>query len=213
MGQEPGAQPRHKFWDYYIKCVTAHGISAAKARWYVFRAEQYLYSTPRDSIVGHRKEDVIAYLDNVGREGQLEDWQFQQLVHSLEILFVEAAKINWAKSFDWQHWYALSRTLAPSQPAATRQRPRQRTQTAKPSSVAQSRIALQRTREIHRPVIQRLTTEIRRRAYSIRTEQAYEQWVLRFLLFNKQSKAQALGAAEVVKFLEYLAAIMCMKIH
>ncbi len=94
MGQEPGAQPRHKFWDYYIKCVTAHGISAAKARWYVFRAEQYLYSTPRDSIVGHRKEDVIAYLDNVGREGQLEDWQFQQLVHSLEILFVEAAKIN-----------------------------------------------------------------------------------------------------------------------
>lgn len=50
-----------------------------------------------------------------------------------------------------------------------------------------------------------MIAEIRRRAYSIRTEQAYEQWVCRFIAFFDHRDPHELGAAEVKSFLEHLA--------
>jgi site-specific recombinase XerD len=47
--------------------------------------------------------------------------------------------------------------------------------------------------------------EIRRRAYSIRTEQAYDQWVCRFVEFFDDQDPRKLGAGEVKAFLEHLA--------
>jgi integron integrase len=46
---------------------------------------------------------------------------------------------------------------------------------------------------------------MRRRAYSIRTEQAYEQWVDRFLAFCDQANPSQVGSAEVLAFLQHLA--------
>jgi len=50
-----------------------------------------------------------------------------------------------------------------------------------------------------------LVAEIRQRHYSIRTEQVYELWVCRFILFNNADNPEQLGATEVVSFLQYLA--------
>ena len=46
---------------------------------------------------------------------------------------------------------------------------------------------------------------IRRKHYSIRTEQAYVDWVRRFILFHGKSHPRVLGAAEVEAFLTHLA--------
>ncbi len=51
----------------------------------------------------------------------------------------------------------------------------------------------------------RLVYEIRRRDYSIRTEEAYLSWVLRFLVAYDNEEIQTIGAKEVTHFLEYLA--------
>jgi hypothetical protein len=40
-----------------------------------------------------------------------------------------------------------------------------------------------------------LCAEIRIRHYSIRSEQAYTQWVKRFILFNNKQQPAQLGAA------------------
>jgi integron integrase len=50
-----------------------------------------------------------------------------------------------------------------------------------------------------------LVTELRRRHYSIRTEQAYRQWVIRFLRFLGKADPHLAGASEVAAFLEQLA--------
>ena len=54
-------------------------------------------------------------------------------------------------------------------------------------------------------VIERLVAVIRQRNYSIRTEEAYRSWALRFLAFIGERDARQVGAAEVAAFLEALA--------
>jgi len=46
---------------------------------------------------------------------------------------------------------------------------------------------------------------IRRKHYSIRTEQAYLQWARRYILFHGKRHPKDLGEAEIVAFLNYLA--------
>jgi len=47
-----------------------------------------------------------------------------------------------------------------------------------------------------------LIAEIRQRNYSIRTEQVYELWACRFILFNNANNPKQLGVTEVVSFLQ-----------
>lgn len=50
-----------------------------------------------------------------------------------------------------------------------------------------------------------LRTEIRRLGYSYRTEQAYINWVKRFVYFHNLKHPKKMGETEVVEFLNYLA--------
>ena len=47
--------------------------------------------------------------------------------------------------------------------------------------------------------------KIRLKHYSIRTEQAYADWIKRFILYFGKQHPRDLGAAEVEKFLTHLA--------
>lgn len=51
----------------------------------------------------------------------------------------------------------------------------------------------------------RVRQEIRVRHYSIRTEQAYTDWIRRFIVFHGKRHPKDLGAAEVTSFLTFLA--------
>ena len=46
---------------------------------------------------------------------------------------------------------------------------------------------------------------IRLRHYSIRTEEAYTQWIKRYILFHKKSNPRELGETEITAFLTHLA--------
>jgi integron integrase len=55
------------------------------------------------------------------------------------------------------------------------------------------------------PFLNRVREVIRTRHYSIRTEQAYVDWVRRFILFHGKRHPEELGEAEVSRFLTWLA--------
>ncbi|MGH8644135.1 MAG: site-specific integrase [Gammaproteobacteria bacterium] len=64
--------------------------------------------------------------------------------------------------------------------------------------------------DVQRPVTQLRLLEqvrdvIRRKYYSIRTEQAYIQWIRRFILFHGKRNPREMGAVEVEQFLTHLA--------
>jgi integron integrase len=54
-------------------------------------------------------------------------------------------------------------------------------------------------------LLDRVHEVIRRKHYSIRTEQAYVDWIKRFILYNDKRHPAELGATEVEAFLTYLA--------
>lgn len=55
------------------------------------------------------------------------------------------------------------------------------------------------------PFLQQVRNAIRVRHYSIRTEQAYVDWIRRFILFHGKRHPNELGEAEVGRFLTWLA--------
>ena len=54
-------------------------------------------------------------------------------------------------------------------------------------------------------LLDRVRTACRRLHYSIRTEDAYSQWIKRFILFHGKRHPEAMGEGEVVAFLNHLA--------
>jgi len=54
-------------------------------------------------------------------------------------------------------------------------------------------------------LLEQLRDAIRRRHYSVRTEETYVHWVKRFIYFSGKRHPAGLGAAEVTAFLNYLA--------
>ena len=54
-------------------------------------------------------------------------------------------------------------------------------------------------------LIDQVRSAIRLRHYSIRTEEAYVQWIRRYILFHHKRHPQEMGAAEINRFLSHLA--------
>ena len=56
-------------------------------------------------------------------------------------------------------------------------------------------------------LLNQVRDKIRLKHYSIRTEQAYTEWVKRFVLFHKKRHPKDMGAGEVEQFLTHLAVV------
>src|SRR6058998_1380231 len=59
----------------------------------------------------------------------------------------------------------------------------------------------------HQPprLLEQVRVAIRTKHYSLRTEEAYVQWIRRFILFHDKRHPQEMGAVEVSQFLSDLA--------
>jgi hypothetical protein len=118
-------------------------------------------------------------------------------------MFCKIVVEPWADRLDWGHWKDSARSLEPHHATVARDAPlsrpsgRQDRQEAEPGRGP--------VRGTHAEVLYALIAEIRRRAYSIRTEQAYEHWACRFIAFCRNRDPRELGAAEIGAFLEDLA--------
>jgi integron integrase len=191
------------FWDRYVANIRAKGVRSTAARWYVIRAEQYLQAFLHKRLADHTPQDVADYLEQLGRIGNIADWQYRQAVDALQHLFV-TSEVAWAQQFDWAYWKASARTLPVQHPTIARE--------AAPATVLgnethqqTSRLSRTGVRDTPPALLDELRAEIRRRGYSIRTEQAYEGWVARYLAFVGDTASCGLGAAEVRAFLQHLA--------
>jgi integron integrase len=188
-------------WHRLLRCLLSRGLSMAAARWRVFRAEQFLRARPRENIRDYTANDVTQYLEETGRAPELEDWQYQQIIESLEALFRESLRFPWATDFDWSFWRDSARRLQANHATIARERsplPQQ------PSPIA-LKDGSQSGHGSTKSVLDAVVAEIRRRGYSIRTEQAYVQWIRRFLARGRNRHPREVGGAEVKAFLEHLA--------
>lgn len=96
-----------RFWDNYLKILHKQGIKPAADRWHVVRAEGFIRAFPGRKLADLSADDVSTYLQRVGREGNLEDWQYRQVVVAIRILF-STVKPEWLDAFDWHQFESHS---------------------------------------------------------------------------------------------------------
>jgi hypothetical protein len=207
MGEYKDTDPTYpndaigRFWDRYIERLQQHGVKENALRWYVIRSEQYLRAYPDKKLADHTPQDVTTYLEALDRHERITDWQFGQVVDALRQLFC-LVNVPWVHQVDWSHWQASTHSLPSNHATIARDRSVAETAAA---NAQDGRPSLAPVRTQHAAMLRALMTEIRRRSYSIRTEQAYENWVCRFIAFAGNRDPCTLGANEVVSFLQDLA--------
>lgn len=194
---------RGQFWDRYIEFLRKQGINSPADRWYVIRAEQFLRAFPDTSLRKQSATNVETYLKELDGKNQLTDWQFQQSVDAIQKL-VSLANLPWTTEFDWTYWKDSARSLPINHPTIAREN--NVCGDANNIKLENNNIkSLESIRHDHSDTIESLIKEIRRRDYSIRTEQAYEAWVLRFIAFSNFRSPRELSGVHVQQFLSHLA--------
>lgn len=191
-----------RFWDKFIEISKGYNSNPDITRWYVVRAEEYIKAHPQQRLKTHKPVHVERYLSNIAEEKRLQNWQFRQLVIALKILFMDILKAKWASSFPWDLWLEGQQPLPPDHPTLARDMPLSLLFTGQTDDPKLE--TLGPVPGLYPQLFERLITEIRVRNYSIRTERAYLDWVIRFIEFHRRKDPEKLEAPDIVRFLEYL---------
>jgi integron integrase len=192
-----------KFWDDYEKALKAGGIPEKYVEHHVRNVEHFIKKARGLKLRSHCGEDIGEYLVKVVLRGTLQDWQYAQLIESLRILFQKVVKTEWAAKFPWAKWNEPHLNFPDKLVEYSGER-----DTWKPEVGQQSfrdEVHGNGIKELHREHIEKLRTVIRSKHYSIRTEQTYEDWVMRLLAFTDLPTPYRLCARHVREYLNYLA--------
>lgn len=197
-----------RFWDKFIAKTTSYNVPSKSTRWYVKRVEEYIKAHSELRLAQHSPTHVETFLQDLGRNQQLSDWQFKQAVEALRILFVDMVKPAWAESFRWDFWLESASRLPQSHATIARDSTRQNTKNDNAKNANQLSTfedgVVKKAAEAYPDVFNRLITEIRVKQYSIRTEHSYESWVARFIVFHSMRDPVTLDGKAVGAYLEYL---------
>ena len=194
--------PVASFWRKYLSLLESHGVPERARPWYRRRVEEYLEAHSGAPVRSHGREQVKDYLQVLGRNTALEDWQYRQAVDALRILFCDLLTVPWGTELDWGYWMRLSRALPETHPTIAREGPP--TPPAERKRTAEA--SLQKALGKRAPALRdKVVSGIRTRGYAIRTEQTYLDWIARFLSFHGWCAAESLGRTAITAFLEHLA--------
>jgi len=189
-----------RFWDKYISKTISYEVPEGSRLWYVKHVEAFIKAQNGVRLVAVSSADVEAYLEVIGRKRYIVDWKFRQVVDALRILFCDLVNSSWAKDFDWQMWIDNSKDL-----------PKDHVTVARTASIANDNRAangsetLCACRQKFSDLFENLIKEVRLRDYSYRTEQAYSDWLARFIIFSGIKSKGDFTAERISLYLEYLA--------
>lgn len=192
------SEKERAFWARYSDQLLKNGIFSKNGQWHVFRAKQFV-----GGLAGIRLRQVDSayvdnYLDECEQKGDLEPWQLQQTIVSIRILLTELVKLKWARDYDWVGRIEGIQELQPDHPTLAREVP------LAPGVVRASFSAA--LAEDAKLVVERLRVVARVRRMSVRTEQSYAEWSVRYGRFCGGSFPDQ-PARYVREFLEYLAVV------
>jgi integron integrase len=165
------------FWNSYSATLQKLGVSEPKSKYYVVWVKRFADFLNGLTFKQASQDLVLAFLDDLARVENIEDWQIDQARESIDILFK-------------QH---LAQDPAKCVPL--------------PESFTDSVRDVAKLMRVHGGLIERFASEIRVRHYSIRTEEAYVFWIKRFLSFHQLKNPQDLGAPDIRRYLSYLAEV------
>jgi len=201
MVQEDRVERERRFWDRYIQLLHNQGIFPPYDRWHVRRAEAFIHAFSGRKLGDIGADEVAAYLAQIGRNGNLEPWQFRQVVDAIRNLY-SIVRTEWSPDFDWNYWRDSAQTLGPQHATNAREAP-----PITPDEFSE-RIGDTRFAPLIRAnldLFTALSNICRTRGLAFRTEQSYSAWTCRFMLFFEGRAPRTMGPTEVGAFLQHLA--------
>jgi len=192
---EPG---QSSGWQHYLNALIDRKVAVAARKWYAQHLQRFLkeQGLSGDAIPAIPRAIVEAYLRKQAANADLQDWQFRQLVESIQIYFEQVAPPDWEKPIDWGYFSGGGQSL-PVDHATIAREPLPRRGSSKRN--------YRPLAAHHQAAIDQLVAAIRLRHLSIRTEQSYSHWVKRFFFFFPDTPVDELGGAQVEAFLSDLA--------
>lgn len=192
-----------RFWDKFICKTKSYGVKPEIARWYVRHAEHYIKEYKDIRLAKHTARHIDDYLDKISRIPRLHDWQYKQIIKSLQILFSDIIRSDWAESYPWQDRIQDATGLSPDHATIARDTgARVRKQLAFKHEASNS--LLSKVSKLHPQHFERLMVEIRLRNYSTRTEKSYSEWLARFISFNDMRDPAQIELPQIGRYLEHL---------
>jgi len=191
-----------RFWEKYIEKTLSNNVPSDHVKWYVKHAEQYIKAS-QTRLRAHSGRNIDKYLQEKGRNPRLKVYQYRQIVDALKILFVDVVGASWASAYRWDDKKEQARSLESSHSTIARQ-PLNK-DSIDVSSESESESASEMIKSRFPDAFDALISEIRTRNYSIRTEQSYTAWLVRFILFHKKRHPESFEAEHISAYLTHLA--------
>jgi len=195
-------------WGRYIEKTKGYNVPPKSTRWYVRRVEDYLRVHSDLSLHQHSPSHVDNYLQALGRNSRLQDWQFKQAVDALRIFFVDLLDIQWAATFPWTFWVESSKSLPDNHATVARDYlpvgTKDKIKDDSNKSVTENSGLTARVSTLFPKHFENLITRVRTKQFSIRTEQAYVHWLARYIAYHDMKDPANLDGQSVNAYLEHL---------
>ena len=201
MAQE-NSNAIERFWKRYRTILADHNINGKNADWHRRWVDSFIQATNNTRLQDKTAEDLNAYLSKIVTRTNLEDWQYLQILEALRLLFQKMLKLPWAHHFPWEAWKEPHLNFPDT---VERYNVRKRCNHTSSSSEFKDSLEGHKAADHFREELEKLRGAIRVRHYSIRTEQTYESWVLRFTTFHDYKQADQLDSRDIHGYLNYLA--------
>lgn len=192
-----------RFWDIFIEKTKRYGIKDRAVRWHVRHAERYIKAHEGIRLAVHTPQHVEDYLSQMARVPQVHDWQYKQIIKSLQILFTDVVQVDWAKRFRWQDRMDDASTLSPDHATIARDTGALVKKQLAENTANASSVFAKASRQFSQH-FERLVVEIRMRQYSIRTEKSYAEWLARYIAFSGMQDPATLDPSHIARYLEHL---------
>jgi hypothetical protein len=185
-----------RFWTGYAAILKQFRIPPRVIPWYRRHIQGFINDHPGIRLKSHSPGSLERWLENLGRNTAVQDWQYRQKVDALRMLYAHFFHQDWALEFDWDGWTGNARPLGKDHPTVART-----CEMIDKAADNPNNLLGKASPDIYR----RFLTVMRFSGYSANTERSYLGWINRFLIFHHRKNPFGCSEPEVASFLEHLA--------
>ncbi len=184
-------------WQRYLDLLARRAVPERYRQYYVRHVEHLIAAFPGRKLSELTRDEVTAYLSKIANSPSIPNWRLRQTVDALKLLLVDLCQNRQAREVDWSYWAEAAAILpSDSHPTLARE--------SSPEASLDNDVNTRGLDESSLVAIVKLVRVIRTFHYSIRTEKAYRDWIMRFLGFTGKA-LEAVSSGDAGRYLSHLA--------
>ncbi len=184
-------------WQRYLDLLQRRRVPERFRPWYMRHVEEFIAAFPGRRLSQLSRDEIEGYLQKLAGNPSLKGWHVKQRVDALRLLLVDLTGNRHAREVDWDFWAEAGLDALPANHATLARE-------LSPEVSVRYRTSADHLDPDSEAMLVKMVRTIRTMHYSIRTEEAYRDWLKRFLLFTGKAPADV-TPEDAGAFLSHLA--------